>query len=51
MCWITALKLFKDFPDIPLITRHDSISTTEQYGDILYDEFFGINIKSEKEVW
>lgn len=53
-----AKNIAMDFPDMPLITRHDSISTTEQFGDILYDEFqkhiqnyFGTAVKSEKQIW
>lgn len=48
----------KKFPDMPLIARHDSLSTTEQFGDTLIDEFnkqieryFGTNIEIDKDDW
>jgi hypothetical protein len=45
-------------PEMLLISRHDSLSTTEDYFDILHSEFkkllsdyFGIEVEIGKEVW
>lgn len=53
-----AKNIAQKYPEMPLIGRHDSLSTTEQYADALFDEFkkqvegyFGTPTKVEKDVW
>lgn len=53
-----AKNIAKTYPDMPLICRHDSISTTAEFGNALYGEFkkqvesyFGTSVRLEKDVW
>lgn len=53
-----AKNIAKKYPDMPLICRHDSLSTTEEFGGALFDEFkkqidsyFGTAVKLEKKNW
>ncbi|MFD2518217.1 hypothetical protein [Salinimicrobium flavum] len=53
-----AKNIARKYPDMPLICRHDSLSTSKAFGDDLFEEFknqiesyFGTEIKVEKEVW
>lgn len=48
----------RKYPDMPLVCRHDSLSTTKQNGDALFDElkkkidsYFVIIVRLEKDDW
>ena len=54
----SAKKISETYPEMPLISRHDSLSTTDEYFDILHSnyqalltDYFGVNVELGKDNW